>query len=228
MGMLSALLSVFSGCDKREGRALDGDTKFVKADELLFSMPTICDELPPSDRDAVIPANALQMHEDYWRQVEFVESSSVPQVAKALREFVAFREAHRKGAGFTKTYIRKNVYPSLEKLGIKRQEVAQEARPIVIYGALAVDTFAIIDGSGAYLYGYALPDGTVKYMGIEPPSGKPMSESFRNHIAAIAQEHRLILIDWYKGTLVEKVTSDVLVQWAAMYETAEQGDQAKH
>ncbi len=228
MGLFSAIRSLFAGCDKRDPKSPAADGQSANTDEFLFGMATICDELPPSDGHAKIPAEALQMHEDYWRQVEFVSSASMPQAEKMLKEFLAFREAHRRGVGFTETYIRKNVYPSLEALQITRREVSTAARPLIIYGALVVGGFAVSDGSGAYLYGHSFPDGTVKYLGIEPPSDKAMSRGFTKRIAELAQKHGLVLIDWYKGALVEEITEDTLAQWAAMYKTAQQGDQAEH
>lgn len=73
---------------------------------LLFTLPTIGNELPLCDGDSV-DGSELTMHEDDWRQLEWVDD--VPAVEAELASIRAIYAEHRVGPGFNKCHVRKLV-----------------------------------------------------------------------------------------------------------------------
>jgi len=75
---------------------------------ILFSLSTICDVIPETD---MVPAQGgrspFYLHEDDWRQVEFVAGTDVSQVEREMAALEAFKRANWTGAGWKSVYIRK-------------------------------------------------------------------------------------------------------------------------
>jgi hypothetical protein len=44
----------------------------VSPKNVLFSLPTICDRVPEAD-PVLVSEHLFEMHEDDWRQIEFVD-----------------------------------------------------------------------------------------------------------------------------------------------------------
>lgn len=74
--------------------------------KLLFTLPTIGNELPACDGDPV-DGSELTMHEDDWRQLEWVDD--VPAVEAELASIRAIHADHRVDPGFSKCHVRKLV-----------------------------------------------------------------------------------------------------------------------
>jgi hypothetical protein len=70
------------------------------AQDFLFSVPTICDEIPPALLSAShVESDVYQLHEDDWRQVEFVSIAQMSTVELNLVEIRKVRQ-QQVGAGF--------------------------------------------------------------------------------------------------------------------------------
>lgn len=69
----------------------------VSPQELLFSLPTICDALPAVDAPSSTSTEPLVLHEDDWRQVELVSRGLAPAVETELDAIrrVYTRHGHR-------------------------------------------------------------------------------------------------------------------------------------
>ncbi len=61
----------------------------VKTDgvPVYFSVPTLCDGMPESET-LEKPCNLFVMHEDNWRQIEFVPASNRDLIDQMLKSFV--------------------------------------------------------------------------------------------------------------------------------------------
>lgn len=70
----------------------------VPARDILFSLPSICDELPPTDGTGS-RADAFEIHEDDWRQVEAIAGSLGDMVQSELRAIRLVCEEHARRAG---------------------------------------------------------------------------------------------------------------------------------
>ncbi len=81
------------------------DMPMMDPKELLFSLPTLCDSAPAID-DAPPSNNHRSLHEDDWRQIEFVMRVNLAHIEKELEKLAAFKQQHRRGPGWTDVYIR--------------------------------------------------------------------------------------------------------------------------
>jgi len=212
------LISMLFGCGKPQKAP---QTQTVNPSELLYSLATLCDELPTVEQNTPVPSNSVVMHEDDWRQVEFVAPTNRKALEVTMTDFIVFRNAHRKGMGFTGVFVRKDTYPTVEVLSITTSKLTGSLFPLAIGDQSIQGGFSVKDDSGAYLYGQAKSDGTIVYLGLKPPMNGPLGQDFRKMIVSISSEYGLILADWYRGAIVENVTDDALRQWANLYRKAE-------
>ena len=95
----------------RHGRKLPAQGKGVSEIDphsILFTLPTICDVAPPTIQD---PSHnnpeAIHIHEDDWRQIEFIAQTDLPQVDREMASIDAFKHANWTGVGWKSVYIRK-------------------------------------------------------------------------------------------------------------------------
>jgi hypothetical protein len=218
IGAIMGIMSLLFGCGKPQKPPA---TQTINPDDLLYSLATLCDELPALDQQSPVPAGTPDMHEDSWRQVEFVSSKNHKELDGKMTEFIAFRNAHRKGLGFTGVFVRKDTYPAIESVAITTSRLGGHLLPLAVSGQRVRGGFSIRDQNGAYLYGQAKPDGTIIHLGLEPPLNGIVSDDFRQAITSVASQNGLILVDWYKGAIVEQLNDAAIRQWGELYKRAE-------
>lgn len=173
-----------------EFRATGNLTLFLEAVELVsprdirFSLPTICDRLPVTD-PGLDPANRLELHEDDWRQIEYVDASLGGVVAaqrSGIRALVAehacLDDAGRV-VGYAEIYVREEPVDPLPR-GIPMSLLLDALRPEVRYSGVGFrgepgrvpDSFAFRGADSVVYYGIAVGD-RAKVLGLSvfPPSG---------------------------------------------------------
>jgi len=75
---------------------------------ILFIVPTICHVAPETiPNGSHQSANAIHLHEDDWRQIEFIAATDLPLVEHEMAEIEAFKRSNWTGVGFTSVRIRK-------------------------------------------------------------------------------------------------------------------------
>ena len=82
---------------------------------VLFSLPTICDRIPPVREDRVKPgASDCTVWDDFWLQIEFVSRDDVAHIDNVLHEIDLSKEQHRDGRCFREIYVREGHPTPLE------------------------------------------------------------------------------------------------------------------
>ena len=78
--VLSALPATREECRRKKSITLSLER--VKADptEILYSLPTLCDVVPPCD-GLDVDGEEITLHKDSWRQVELISRSYDPVIA---------------------------------------------------------------------------------------------------------------------------------------------------
>src|SRR6266536_1782860 len=67
---------------------------------VLFSVPTICDEAPETVQNPVHDSpDAFRIHEDDWRQIEFIEGVGLPEIDREMADIETFKDANRAAMG---------------------------------------------------------------------------------------------------------------------------------
>lgn len=160
---------------------------------VLFSVPTLEDGAAPIDA-AGDASHAIALHEDDWRQIEFVAGAQREAVEQELADVRAVKSTHHKGGGYEKLHVRRRVPAPLADVSLSLRDVVEamgvQPRGLAIRGIGAVrDGFALPLGD-ALVYGTA-PDGRVETLCVQ---GVP--DDVVGALHPIARKHRLILVEW--------------------------------
>jgi hypothetical protein len=180
---------------------------------ILFSLPTLCDGLPPVGPPVeTVPAGAVTLNEDDWRQIELVAARDREAVGRELAELSAFKVANRVGAGWKNVYVRSSRPDAIRASAVPLARVQALAGPrahrsrlfLGPTGGTASEVqggFAIDLGKGVTLYGHAA-DGKVISLNLQltgDAAGGPIPPA----VSAIARAFNLFVVDWYRGQILE-------------------------
>ncbi|MBE0535233.1 MAG: hypothetical protein IH624_06140 [Phycisphaerae bacterium] len=175
--------------------------------DILFTTPTLNDALPSTSN---VPASedCYAMHEDDWRQFEFVSSRFSTQVAAEtvaidriwreqsvpVGEYQAFRECH----------IRKAI-PQPLNIPFSSSELetlfGTETRGITIvgYGSELADVYAVhLDGVIVYAQ---IAQGKLTALGLEPTGPFVLQGDAAARMEQFLSKHDVMLVHWRSRTV---------------------------
>jgi len=166
--------------------------EMVNPADILFSLPTLEDTLPPEEAGE---AASLQLVADAWRQCEFVAANQDTAVQAELAEVRVVLETQRVGAGYAALHVRRKVPTPLAGVKLTVAEVeaalATPARPLGVRGEVArvAGGFALPTAE-ALVYGVA-DGGVVQVLGVFG-----LRDDVMGQLHALALAHQLVLVDW--------------------------------
>ncbi|WP_433040663.1 hypothetical protein [Dactylosporangium sp. CS-033363] len=162
--------------------------------DILYSLPTLCAELPPL-ADEAAGADALVLHEDDWRQVELASRGNAAAIDGELAAIRRIFTEHRRGAGFDQIHLRELAALG-EPLPSWAQVRANLPRPDRELGGVrfrdapnrVAGSFALAYGAGSVCYGVVQQD-RVTVLGLigTPP------------VADLARALDLVVLDWCRA-----------------------------
>jgi hypothetical protein len=220
--MLLATLGTFlarrQSHDARSCSQRDPELELIDPNELLFSLPTINDGIPAVEIGAGIAgeSGAIIMHEDDWRQAEFLPVANRGFIAETLSQLASHRAIHAEGPGFREVFVRTEPPVPLQTLHIEsdelRRELLAESVPLYFQGP----PLARVRGGLAsslpdvgYVYGQEV-DGAVTALGIGlVGSGVGSLE----RVVSLSRQHELLFVDWIRGVKVEPGDSAGFKAW---------------
>jgi hypothetical protein len=178
--------------------------KIVYADpsEILFSLPTLEDQAPPtgaSSRDAV------QLHEDDWRQRELIAARFEPEVLAELSEIRTIYAEHRRGPGFASLHVRKRIPEPLAGVSLAIGELedlgTRGARRSIAIGPASQAEGSVVVGGFAFPFGGGMvygreEAGAVIALCLDGDADDPSA------LAALAHTHDLVLVGWCSAELL--------------------------
>lgn len=194
----------------------------VDPKEILFSLPTLCDPAPATDATRP-PAGYQSLHEDDWRQIEFVARTNLAHLQKELATLIAFKQEHRSGPGWTQVYLRKEHPTPFSTVGLRFSSLPTfSASALAIgsgppWGGTVRGGFALSDGGDWFLYGQCTDEGYVIHLAVSPGRSVP-SEQFARALSQIAQSGDLLLVDWYASSLVDTSSLETVLAWGRRYQ----------
>jgi len=190
--------------------------QMVDPSKILFSGPTIADDLPPLEPLTGPPiVGAFALHEDEWTQNEFLPKAILPEIRRMLSELKAFEAANRAGPGWRNIYIRKLERAPLMagKTALEHLQAVLGARvgpaPLVtsVEGVARVSNgFTLEIGRNVHLYGYADESGIpVIAADLGPnPDDQRLVEAF----AKLNASDGLVFVDWRQQLLLVSAAAD--------------------
>jgi len=183
----------------------------VNPRDILYSMPTLCDELPAiADGSTKAGRNVLEMHEDDWRQVEFVALALESPIEAELKAIERIFTQHHKRPGFDALH---GSWPTLSDLRSTLGETASWLDGVSFQGVagLVAGGFAVRLPSGLTVYGTE-KEGRVSVLALRPTKVGAAAEGDARLLSALAIRHQLCLVDWCR---VEQIppTAERLRTW---------------
>lgn len=197
-----------------------GEVQTVDPREVLYSLPTLCEAVPPTAAGKPFEGHK-SLHEDDWRQVEFVPVANRDYLQTKLAEYTAFREQHRKGAAFTEVFMRPEHPVPLAPAGLSTRELPRLSElPLALRGGsesgMVTGGFSLSDGGDWYLYGQLSLEGIVTSLGVSPGHGTVPTEAFVRALIQLAGT-RMLLVDWYLGAIVDTSSPETVLAWASRF-----------
>jgi len=197
------------------------NVQVVDPKKILFTVPTLSDELPPLDPTSSNPSNKdFAFHEDEWSQIEFFPKTQLKIVQQLLQEYKQFEQIHRSHGGWNDVYIRR----------IQRIPVLSAARPIArleellgIKADVAPILYTYDQISGRVKNGFSIPlGGNVTIYGYVENQDIPVlgadvgknPDDFRltDAFMRLNASDSLLLVDWRAQLLIIKASSDSEVE----------------
>ena len=164
--------------------------QLMSPNDILFSLPTICDRVPEAD-PALVSAVRFEMHEDDWRQIEFVDACLAPVVdeqRRLIREVIddhSRRDSDGRVFAFDRLHVRTEpVDPLPHGITIRRLVEVMDAdtayagvgfrgRPYLVPRSFAFGTGSLV------CYGLA-EGGLVKVLGLNRMPDGDLDLSFED------------------------------------------------
>jgi hypothetical protein len=196
-------------------KAMSDETS-IDPTKILFSLPTICDPMPALE-EAPAPAGAHWLHEDDWRQIEFVAVANRDYIQRQLAALAAFKQQHWRGAGWDSVYTRAEHPTPLVATGLyldKDQGLTTSALTIGEPPRPVRGGFAFSNGSDWFIYGQRAADGQLVQMGLWRGNSH-ISDGMAEILSRFAQAAHVMLVDWERGTVVDTSSVRSVLQWAA-------------
>lgn len=194
----------------------------VYPNDILFSLPTLSDPAPAVEVE-VLPNGAKSLHEDDWRQVEFVAGTNLALIKQELTSLAAFKQKHHRGEGWTQVDIR-NEHPT-PFATVRLQFGSLPSFPISAlaigggppWGGTVRGGFALTDATDWFIYGQRTDGGQVVQLAVSPGGSAP-SEQFALALSQFAQTAELLLVDWYAGLVVETTSAESVLAWTRRFQ----------
>lgn len=178
----------------------------VESREVRFSLPTLCDLLPPTEGPP-IEGTELLLHEDDWRQIEFVAEVQSQWVDQELAIVANLLQHGRVGAGFTDLYPRQGSDQPMVDAHLHLDDLrrafpkARESRVAFETSSQSVDgSFALFLDAGWVLYGLADAASRIHVLAVFSlvTGGAPLSPAVDDLLALedLAAAAQLRLVHW--------------------------------
>ncbi|MDQ7826895.1 MAG: hypothetical protein RDV48_29115 [Candidatus Eremiobacteraeota bacterium] len=177
---------------------------FAAPGDLLFSLPTICDWMPPLTERILYSGEILALHEDDWRQVELIAYEYCDDIEAMLAGIYDIYEKERSpGGAFRRIFVRDRIADPLSLKSIKVDTLRTHFQDATDYHFLGYEAFeGIVEGgftwrTGGGLLVYGRHAGNVLHtLCLEILGRGPGLEKDRQVLEDFCRAHRLVLVDW--------------------------------
>lgn len=190
----------------------------VPSQDVRFSLPTLCDALPPTE-GPLLEGTELLLHEDDWRQVEWVSATLEVEVQgelAAIRPLLAEGAADNEGQGFPDLYPRRGLSQPLVDSPLQvadLQRIFPQARRSRVAFETSSQTisqsFSLFVAPASALYGLVGKDSRIEVLALADLShGMPresseelLSEDLYVALRDLTTAQGLLLVDWCQARL---------------------------
>lgn len=183
--------------------------------DILFSLATISDDIGSVAGDALPSEKILALHEDDWRQVEFVSQGFTPEIQQEFADIKSVYQNESDGIGFKKVHVRKRIPSPFDNQQIALSDLEAVFQPKEKLQAVGFQrTRGTIPNSFAWkldskLILWGVTDNNTKILRLcllrepQPESIPRLCRTFES----FNTEQKLILVDWRKVTSIASDTA---------------------
>lgn len=208
--------------------AKPGNVGMLDLSDIRYSLATICERSPPLCDDLGNPHDDdYMLHEDDWRQVEFVAANDREYITAEVAKVSQFKIDNWVGQGWKNLFVRPDHPTDLSSLNIKLDDLKNVLSATTPNGVLVFQSFSDPQGSacavlggfsfrmneGLFIYGHQL-DGIISSlaMGLYVENHSEV-ESFSKPLQSIARLSPLLIVDWNSNALVTLSDAGEVNQW---------------
>ena len=205
------LRSEFAETQELELRLLP--IELVETDQILFSLPTICGELPPSN-GVEADGSEFVFPEDDWRQIEFVSAEYASEIRKEMEATARVFAGAIEGVGFREIHARELISHPVSSPDLYRQTIDTLFGPHESSIRFMHEPNRILDASyhllqpGWVLYS-RVQDQCVHTLGLIVGSEELANPHDVERLNQISSEFGLLLVDWCSGAIQEPGSLDL-------------------
>lgn len=182
--------------------------------EILFSLVTISDNVGATIGDTLPSDKIFALHEDDWRQMEFVSQSFAREIRLEIADIQNIYQNERSGVGFKKVHVRKRIPNPFQSQPITLSDLEKFFRQQEKFESVGFQrTRGTIPNSFAWkldrsliLWGVADNNGRIVRLCVQ---GVPENENtlrFSETFSLLNNQYKLTFVDWCRKTVI---TSDV-------------------
>lgn len=214
--------------DEPSSNGSSGRYRLVKASDIVFTLATICERLPPLKADAGNPGHDdIMLHDDDWCQVELVAAAEYDYILSQLAHIRQFKNDMWMGSGWEKCYVRPDHPTEILSLGIDFRDLEAAlpdgpANGIVIFHSFAdpVDSaqgviggYSFNIGGRTILYGHQV-DGKVASFGLNLYfENQSELNTVSETLASISRLAPLLLVDWNTNFMTRLEDKQGVMAW---------------
>lgn len=183
----------------------------MNPNDILFTTPTLNDALPATAESSAALSDCIQLHEDDWRQFEFISASLKPELDAELADIGVVWDEHSvplgdSGTAFRQVHVRKRIPTPVHipfTLADLERLVGRKTVPMTFFGyderlrdvhAAQIDNLVV----------YALfQDCHITTIGLDAIDQFTLPTEFISRLSDFVREHKLMLVHWRSRTLFE-------------------------
>lgn len=193
------------------GRQAAEPPSLMEPSNIAFTTPTLNDSIPATLPGAAVAPDCLRVHEDDWRQFEFIPAKFKSEADAELADIRVIWDQHSVPVGdsltaFRAVHVRKRIPVALQ-IPMSPAEleafIGQKARPMTFLGcdqalrhvhAFQVDNLLI----------YAeVQNGNLTTLGFDAVEQFSLPADFGDRLSELVRTHDLMLVHWRSRTLFE-------------------------
>jgi hypothetical protein len=176
--------------------------------DILFSLPTISDDCGQATGGVLPHEGLFQIHEDSWRQIEFVAQSFHEAIRKELSEIITIYNTERLGVAFKRIHVRNRIREPLSGISLRLEELVRLLPQQKSYEAVSFQqapgtipgSFAWQTVHGPVVWGITDDKGNVALLCLEHDSVH--TQELSDALSRLSEEKGLILVDWCRAAAI--------------------------
>ena len=187
--------------------------KGVDPNTLVFSLPTISNELPPIQEGSTkLNKRVFEMHEDDWRQwdiLPWIHADAIDRNFAAIKNiYDNYSNSHDGFISFNKLHVREGLDNPFEGGQLKLSLIyddfshAEKCEGVSFSGVAGVvkNGFAVNLHNGLVLYGVSLNDNVLSFS-VFPTNYEEMA---LEELADVLSKYHLCIVDWCSMKMYKK------------------------